>query len=711
MSRPSRRRSAVAVCAAVTFVLAVPDSSGAAARLDVKPGAVAGVPATAGPGDSVSVRWSVTRAGRKVRSVRVSFLLSRDGKRSSDDRRLAAVGKLRGLARKRRAKGQRRVAIPATTAAGTYRILVCVDRLKGAREGKRARRNNCRASKALTIVVSAPPAPGPFGPAPGAPANPAPAPPPPPEPGAPQPPDDGPAQPVDVQPTLDTERAAVGDIGPEGGTLEATAADGTAFRLSVPEGALFSTEQVTMTPVAGVAGMPLSGGLAGAVDLQPDGLALQEAATLTITPPEPVPLEEQTGVSWHGGGEDFHLHPLLPGEPVVLPLAHFSAAGLARATQAERDAQLARLPERSEDVLAQELGYQTQLERSGRGGQLEPTVGSLRRHYERRVRPALVQARTALPLSVIERALVLVSDWSLMTGVDGRTRERLAAELAEARDFAREALRQALSVADSRCREGDPDVVERLPWLFNLGALIGAWSISDAAVRDTVERCLRFELDFTTKLKAVGPDGENHNNGREGKGGEVFVSIPSVPLTLEYPELTLAGGKAFSYAQPRTWDRYPRGNCVAFNGTAYGHVFDVTSLQLPLNLVRGQGRPDMRMRFTPGSSVDHYTLGCGLVDSGPFSRWIYFATFSNLHMLERRVGSNWPIQSLTGQGHSPPPDPHHFEVRNWSRPGASAYADKSYERSRNYDQGGHNNVYTLTEQTLFELRHTPGGAR
>lgn len=719
MPRPRHRRSAVVALVAVA--VAAVGASGpadATAAFDVKARAVAGVPQTAKPGDRLALKWTVTRAGGRVRSGRVTFLLSADGRRSADDRRLATVGKLKALARKRRARGTQRVTVPTGASPGRYRILACVDRIKGrgVKERGRARRNNCRASKAFTVaapaavpapIVPAPAVPGPFAPAP-APAAPPPADPPP---GDPQE-QDPPPQPVDVQPVLDTERKVVQDVGADGATIEATAADGTRFSLAVPAGALLSTEQVTLTPVASVTGLPMSGGLVGAVDIEPDGLVLQEPAMLTITPPGPVPLEEQTGVLWHAGGEDFHLHPLEPGDPIVLRLTHFSAPGVARGTQADRDAQLARFPEREEDVLAQELGHQTQLERSGKGSQFEAGVASLRRQYTRRVRIGLVRARTSDSLTYIERVIALTSDWRLFAGLDEATRARLANELAESREFMQAVLRQAISVADSRCRQHhDTQAVQRLPWIFMMGMLASVWSSNDVAIRETLERCLSFELDFSTKLKAVGPRGEQHESGREGKGGEVFVSIPRIPLSLSLQDMTLAGGKAFAYDPPRTWDAYPGGNCVRHDGTEYGALFEVFALQLPINLVRGAAKPDMRMRFSHGSSVEHYTLYCEqLVDRGAFSRWIYFATFSNMHSDERVDGYDWPIQSLTGSGHPDPPDRHIFEMREWTLepPGSPVYAGRSYERSRFYDQG-YAYEFSLSEQTLFELRHTPGG--
>ena len=70
-----------------------------------------------------------------------------------------------------------------------------------------------------------------------------------------------PVDPVPVRFVDDVSRAAHAAIGPEGGTLKATAADGTRFELEVPAEALDFAEVITMTPVLRAENLPLSGGL------------------------------------------------------------------------------------------------------------------------------------------------------------------------------------------------------------------------------------------------------------------------------------------------------------------------------------------------------------------------------------------------------------------------------------------------------------------
>ena len=115
----------------------------------------------------------------------------------------------------------------------------------------------------------------------------------------------------DASVKLDNARAASQLITPAGGILEATAEDGTAFRLTLPAGALLSEEEITLTPVTAVDGARLSGGLAGAVQIAPEDLLFYQPATLEVEPTTPPTPEQEIPFGWSNQGEDLHLHALL----------------------------------------------------------------------------------------------------------------------------------------------------------------------------------------------------------------------------------------------------------------------------------------------------------------------------------------------------------------------------------------------------------------
>jgi len=155
----------------------------------------------------------------------------------------------------------------------------------------------------------------------------------------------------------DSTRAVSGLISTDGGSVSATAADGTVFTLTLPAGALLSDEKITLTPVASVDGLPLSGGLAAAVQLAPEGLLLFETASLVIDPPAPIASDQEVAFAWRGSGDEFGLYPPDPtGDSALsLSISHLSTYGVGRGSSSDQAAQRGRLLANARDQLAQDL--------------------------------------------------------------------------------------------------------------------------------------------------------------------------------------------------------------------------------------------------------------------------------------------------------------------------------------------------------------------
>jgi hypothetical protein len=143
--------------------------------------------------------------------------------------------------------------------------------------------------------------------------------------------------------TADGDAAATGTVTlEEGGTITATGSDGTTFELAVPAEAVPGDTEITLTPLRDVDGIEAES--AQAVLLEPDGLEFHEPARLTITPAEPIPVENQLMFEAAGDGADPELALVDPhSEAAVILLHHFSVAGIATADEAQR----ARMLERS----------------------------------------------------------------------------------------------------------------------------------------------------------------------------------------------------------------------------------------------------------------------------------------------------------------------------------------------------------------------------
>jgi hypothetical protein len=164
------------------------------------------------------------------------------------------------------------------------------------------------------------------------------------------------SNPLDVSVSLDAARAASAPIGPEGGKLTATAADGSKITLTIPPDALAKSLTISMTPVRAVDGLPLSGGLLAAVQLAPEGLRMRKLVTLSIESTRSFSADELTGFAWLEDGKDFHLYPTnAAGSATAMKLMHFSGAGIGRGTAADRSAQSGRKPRSAEAAAEQEL--------------------------------------------------------------------------------------------------------------------------------------------------------------------------------------------------------------------------------------------------------------------------------------------------------------------------------------------------------------------
>ena len=134
-----------------------------------------------------------------------------------------------------------------------------------------------------------------------------------------------------IEVRLDRLRARKATIGPAGGTISAQGGGGITYALEIPAGALSQETELTVTPLASIVGLPLTGGRPVGVDFAPDGLAFAQPATLRITYPGKVPAD-LVGFTHSGQGatNDFGLEGgELVGKTLLLPIKHFSTAGAA----------------------------------------------------------------------------------------------------------------------------------------------------------------------------------------------------------------------------------------------------------------------------------------------------------------------------------------------------------------------------------------------
>lgn len=534
---------------------------------------------------------------------------------------------------------------------------------------------------------------------------------------------EGPANPTHVSPELDPARASSAMIAAAGGTVTATGTDGTRFTLSVPEGALFLGEEITLTPVRLVTDLPLES-LGGAVVIGPIGLRFFDFATLTIEPAEEIPTADQVTFGFEAEGADFHLQPLLvDSEPIEILVLNSGGFGVGSSAAAARQALLEREPASSGDRFLHHLGEillraRGQGSNAGIGTEVQSLVAAYSESLIQRIQAAAAEQgnssahgdlklaaqdlsrspgfRSAAPSSSCETARELL---------DLGFYEKLLVEQGftegEGLDLPSDAL--ALQVAEACLAEAHEECVAdhnlaRLPneymSLWYLGEL---GLVSDNAVAQIatiagglMEKCYQFDLELISIITLK----------QEGIGGFESVMTSKVPLRLArvadlanaiaFSELEVAG-TAPLVNESITWEG-PPGGCT-ITGIPGGS--DVEVLKLPL-ILGGVGLTEVNLTYHTGDSTEGGTVHCPVgptsdMPTGGYWSNSYFAL--HIEELSMTEGAGGIAGASPLSGTLPIP----YVARDWQILGGEEVARKEYVRSQD----------ALSEDTTFVLIHTP----
>jgi hypothetical protein len=457
---------------------------------------------------------------------------------------------------------------------------------------------------------------------------------------------------------LDQSRAVSADIPTTGGTISATASDGTVFTLTIPPDALLSDETITMTPVTAVDGLPLSGGLAGAVDLAPTGLRLFQLATLTITPAAAVPLAEEMTFAWRGNGEEFFLYPPELGTSAIsMKLSHFSGYGVGRGSAADEAAQQQRVPASPEDALSQQLQELLANRRRGQSKGLvalaDDPVWNLLIQYHGHLMFDLEFAKKSCPAAdvIVPRAVAWSNEAKFFRCCEG--------QIQAVRDAIIEAWVNCYNESFDKCVSlKDPEQTKEMLAALKQLHLYGA---DERVDQNKIERCVRFELKFDSTIQVNVASGRFYQE----------VIAPGVPIRLS-SDRYLTGSGALHTVKV---EYVAYEGCPA-NATGPTGAFDVVKLGIDLNLYEGNARPrePVIMKYTPGHELNTVTV-LQTRDCDPYTAkdpgW--WSAYWALHF-EEQIGD---LLKATG----------------WQRVGGDIYARKSYQ--------------DRYETTFMTLKHTP----
>jgi hypothetical protein len=349
-----------------------------------------------------------------------------------------------------------------------------------------------------------------------------------------------PVQRINVTPALASGDAASAPVGVDGGRVDVVASDGTLYSLLVPAGALASPTQITMTPLAGLAGSPLGGELIGGVQLEPDGLELARVATLVISGDRIVAGPGQAAFGYHGAGSDFHLEPLYraghtpagledydPSRTIVVPVSHFSGTGIQPATNIDAVRDLRHGAMEARDRLAERAAKAIQKERDGGESASEDLASVLNDYLDQVVIPDAAAA--SFSDALYANGLQSYVSWQRqleLLGIQGDFGARIA-QVEKLLDAAFKALVKRLS---DRCKAGDLAIQTRILGLERQLQLLGTGDHA-SEFADLIDECYRFELRVISHL-------EIHNEGDLGGGtrSKTDYSIElqgAAPLTVD----------------------------------------------------------------------------------------------------------------------------------------------------------------------------------
>ena len=472
------------------------------------------------------------------------------------------------------------------------------------------------------------------------------------------------------------------------------------FTLELPPDALYAPQTVTLTPVSDLGGLPFAGGLVAGVEIEPSGLELLVPGTLTIQPPALPSPDRTLPFAYARAGQDFILYPRDPNTASLrLPLTTFGGYGIAEGSLSDAEAQAEKsatgllnpyVQRYGLEVLHRLAGQITQADLQSRGARI------FQEAYQEQLEPLLPQEEgvTATGRRLKYRTCYMGEMQEFLELLFRWIRQRQMFGLSDLEDNTQSGTQIALAKIRACAEESfklcvenhDPGEVLMLIKLAQQLALLG---LPDEALTtfiegSFVERCLRFELEFTSefKLEQIHPV----YTLTERVGYHSKVPLRFLYSGNEYSHFsTFEGSCSLEASAPvLTLQAPPESDCSATPAVSGRSSFYTKMAQINLSILSNE----LWMIYDPGDPSLQASIICdGTTFHIPLVtfRW----TYDDVHMNELSpygfVANGW--RQLRYLGSSP-----------------GDWAEKEYVRSfTNWAGPG----TMLFENTRFFLRHTP----
>ncbi len=490
-----------------------------------------------------------------------------------------------------------------------------------------------------------------------------------------------PPDPISVSVSLENEKQAETLIPTAGGSLSVTGADGTVFRLDIPADALASDTSISMIPVSKVEGMPF-GSFMYAVQLEPEGLQLNDFAILTITPAQALPVDQQIFFGYQGMGANLTLVPPVPGsQEIKLQLLHFSGYGVSRGLLADTQAARARIGGDAEARLNSAVGEQLARMRQSQLMGLDSSEqvdweNTFTQFEEQVIRPRIAAAgeSCANGRSAMQTVLGVERQRQLL-GLHGG--ENLLQDMVSANGLMETVANVCLKEEYELCR--DEHIIHRIVpvWRslqrqYELLAPAGSppWPALEAA-KTYVRQCLTFELELHSQMTM--------SDGSGFTGSSTVESKVKLQVDPNDPELKLGGqaplvNTAFDFNFPACSSVSAPGGGT-FEVVGLDAITDVRSPTDELGYVR-----DLTLKYYPGTTSETVTVTCDNAVTMPLPGPWWTAGFVSTHQSE--------MDSSSGA----------FLADNWEILGNALFASKEWSK----DSGT-----GVTEEGNFKLLSHP----
>lgn len=538
-------------------------------------------------------------------------------------------------------------------------------------------------------------------------------------------------QPLQLTISTDESRAASAEIGPDGGSLSATSADGSRFTLEVPPKALAETIEVRMVPLISLDGIPWKSGPVAAVELEPDGQTFLDYVTLTIQPAEPFPADQIIPLGATGAEHDLYIPFLDPASTSLqLRLDHFSSAGASKGYLADIEPWRQRLggdvEQRLSSVVNAELARSRETGEELAPGFWEWVYSTWKQHV---LEPRLAAAeescaagRLALnTLTGFERQMEslghpvqIETSWTdLLPKV---TRVCIREEYEVCRD--QHIIHRMIPLMQGIARQNELMGANETP--EDAAAQTNALAAVEAEGWDLTRRCLHFDLEFESNVKMSTASGSytsavessvpiemTGDLSAQFSGSADLVNTDFAFKPQECSAQSIPGGGTFGVTS-LTWTDAPPDE-----GRPYGHV---TALHLTYDpgqssetaVVTCRPYPPLRQSF-PYWSMSYSALhvmemgggGSGAAaapDLGSLLSGFGISSLPSLPGLPNLPGSGSPSQPGAEPGSSSPGPT--FIAKEWAVRGGELFAQKEWSLSTTGATSG-------TEEGSFKLYHKP----